>query len=329
MRPRARQASSYPPSSHHQSCRLNVTAQSPAACLSPNPVNSSAERLQALDGIDSALLQRDPINAQDLRSARVIVLVDTALGVAAALHRLRGQLRRQAGEVLADGGDDVAVAVVASGDEEALAARLGALHGVGVGERDVAHVDPDEDARGGDLGAPLALQQVDEALVARVDGGERGDVVPDGAEDHGRADGGEVEAGLLGGDEVPGGLLGVLLRGAVRARLVAREALLVRQRVPVGLAEGLGRVRQLRHAEDGGEGARDDDAAHRGRVLLHGAQDRERALDGWVEQLRLGVRPAVVEWRCRVLDVLEALAVVLDDLVERVGLGDVRDNGHR
>lgn len=288
--------------------------------------------MQTLDGINARLLERDPVDAEDLGGARVVVAVDTLRGQVAAGGDLDGgrvgELAGEVREAVADDLGDLLVAVAAGRREEALAPRLGPLHGLDVGEGHVPDVDPQVHAARRDLGRPLALDQVDVARVARVDAGEGVEVVGDGAEDEGRADGGDVEVGLLARDEVPGGLLGLLLGDPVRGRGRARQPVLVRARVPVGLAEDLGRVGEARLRDEGGEGARDDDALDAGGVLLDGAQHRVGAVDGRVQQLRLGVGPLEVERRGGVLNVIKP-GRRGDHVVEGPQDRDVRHDGHR
>lgn len=150
-------------------------------------------------------------------------------------------------------------------------------------------------AGGRDLGLPAADHEGHEVAVARVDVGERGEVVHDRAEDEGRVDGGDVEVGLLLLLEVPGGLLGQRLGHAVRGTRGPGDAVLVRVGVPVGLAPRLGRVGQPVGRQDGGEGAGDDDALHGRRVLLGRLEHRRGAQDGGVQDLGLGVLEPEVE----------------------------------
>lgn len=286
--------------------------------------------LQTLNRVCGALFQRDPINAQDIGGARVIE-PDRATRGEVSPRRPPDVLRRQLARELRERSPHrlqyPPVVVVPRRREEPLAARLRPLHRLDVRERRVPHVHPQEHARRRDLLLPFSLQQLREPAVARVDGGQRVQVVGDGAEDEGRADGGEVEARLLGRDEVPRGLLGELLGHPVRGGGGARDAVLVRARVPVGLGEGAVRVREVGLGEDGGEGAGDDDALHRGRVLGDGAQHRGGPVDGGLEQLRARVRPVVVERRGCVLHVVE-IRVASDDAVEGVRRPDVRHDGH-
>lgn len=284
---------------------------------------------EALDGVGDGLLERDPVDAQDLGGLGVVVavgVVDAAAGVVAAGGAVGGQLVGELGEVLGHDGGDLLVREQSRGDEEAAAAGLGALHGLDVRLGDVAHVYEQVHARRRDLLLPPARDQRHQVAVARVDVGQGPQVGHDGPEDEGRVDGGHVEAGLLALLEVPGGLLGQRLGHAVRGARGPREPVLVRVRVPVGLAEGLARVGEPRVRQDGGERAGDDDALHRRRVLLGRLEDRRRAEDGGVQDLRLGVREAEVEGRRRVLHVVEVRRR-LQHLVEGVRLRHVGHDG--
>lgn len=158
-----------------------------------------------------------------------------------------------------------------------------------VGASDVTDVDPERHgALGRDGLAPLALEQVDGALVGSVDAVEAGEVVDDGADDQGRVNGDEVEAGLLLLDKVPGGLLGELLGDAVGGRGGAVDVG-GGVRVPAVLGEGVVRVGEVGLVDDGGEGGGYDDAADLGRRLLEGLEDAGCAVDGGVKEFLLGV----------------------------------------
>lgn len=271
--------------------------------LLPAPLGTNS--LQALYRVRDTLLERDPFDAQDVGGLRVVVTGEAGLGVVAALGFLGRQLVLKLGEVLADSSDELAVAEFASKHEKALTAGLGLLHGLYVGEGDIAHVDPEMHATGRDLVAHLALHHIHETRVGRVDGLQRVEVVDDGAEDERRADGGEIEVGLLVLDKVPAGPLGQCLGHAVRRRLTFLESVLVSARVPVGFAEHLLGILQARIREDGGEGAGDDHALDTGGILFDGFEDRGCAKDGRVKQLRLGIGPVEVERRgsCFVVNV--------------------------
>ncbi len=100
-------------------------------------------------------------------------------------------------------------------------------------QREIPHIDPEVDARVGDLLLALPLDEVAHALVARVEGGDVVEGVDDGAEDERGTHGREGEGGFLGGEEVPGGFFGEGLGGAVAARWVL-EGFLEGGGVPVG-----------------------------------------------------------------------------------------------
>lgn len=250
-----------------------LPTRAPGGGASPSRFLFCNDGQETLDGVGDGLLERDPVNAQDLGGLGVVVAVNAVGGVVAALGAVGGELVGELGEVLARDGGDLLVTEQARGDEEAAAAGLGALHGLDVRLGDVAHVDPEVDARRRDLLLPPAHDQRHHVAVARVDVGQGAQVRHDGPEDEGRVDGRDVEARLLALDEVPGGLLGQRLGHAVRGAGRPREPVLVRVGVPVGLAELLGRVGEAGLGQDGGERARDDDALHLGRVLLGRLED--------------------------------------------------------
>lgn len=102
-------------------------------------------RREALDRVSYGLLQRDPVDAQLLGGLGVVELVDAvdaAAGVVAAGGAVRGQGVGERGEVLAHDGHDLLVGEEAGRHQVAVAAGLGALHGLDVRLGDVAHVDP-------------------------------------------------------------------------------------------------------------------------------------------------------------------------------------------
>ncbi|CRJ94741.1 hypothetical protein BN1723_008576 [Verticillium longisporum] len=203
------------------------------------------ERAQLLHRVDDALLEPDPLDAQNLVGRRVVVAVHLVLGrELAALDLGAGQPVGELGKVLAHDGRDLAVGEPAGRREEAPAGGGGGLEGAQVGGGAVADVDPQHGgARVGDAGLPCPAQQLDEALVGRVDGVEAREVGADGAQDERRADGDEVKGGRRGVDKVPGRALGELLGGAQ-----LDEAL-------------VGRVDGVEAREVGADGAQDEGRA--------------------------------------------------------------------
>lgn len=142
---------------------------------------------------------------------------------------------------------------------------------------------------------PFSLDEIDEALVGGVDGGEGAEVVHDGAEDEGRADGDEVEGGGFGLDEFPCGSLRERFRHAVGGAFVGAQAVLVGERVPVVFGEDLVGVLEPFGGYDGDEGAGDDYALHAWGEIFDRFQDRCRSCDGRVQELGLGVGPVEME----------------------------------
>jgi hypothetical protein len=225
-------------------------------------------RLQALDGIHDALLQRNPVNLQHPVRLRVVDLVPLVLRRhLPALNIVTRQLILVLGEVLPHDIRNVPVTEPRGRGEQAVTSGLGHLQpSLDVRRGDIADVDPARRGAGGCyLVLPLPLDELDDALVGRVDGLQAGEVVHDGAKDHGRVHRGEVELGVVGRvlDKVPGGLLGQRLGDTVR-RCGVLVHVLFRDRVPGLLREGRVGVCDLLLSQDGGEGGGHDHAADLG-----------------------------------------------------------------
>lgn len=207
-----------------------------------------------------------------------------------------------------------------------MAAELGLLEGQDVGPGDVTHVDPVEDAGGWDGVAllPLALDEGDEQRVGRVDAREAGEVVDHGAQDQRRVDGDEVELGAAGRvvDDAPRRLLGERLGRPVGGRRVLVDVV-DGHGVPRLLGEGRVGVLGLGGVDDGGERRRHHHTPDAGSRPHDGPKDPGGADDGRVDEVLLGVCDVEVEGGSCVEHDLEAGC--LDDLIERVWLGDIWD----
>ncbi|EPE07686.1 origin recognition complex subunit 6 [Ophiostoma piceae UAMH 11346] len=284
------------------------------------------ERLQALDSIDNALLERDPLDSEELLRLLVVVL-EVLLGAqatgGASWRQPVGVLR----EVLLQNLEHLLVVKEAFCRKQPVAAELGLLQtSQDVRLGNVTHVHPDQgDARLGDLGVllPHARQRMDNALVARVDARQALQVVRNRAQHGRRVDRGQVKVGLLVLDKVPCGLLGQRLAGAVAGARVLL-GVLDRHRVPRLLSVQGARLLPVVIIEDGGKRRRDDDAADLRGILLDALEDARGANDGRVDEVLDGVGHAVVEGRGSVQDNLDAGD--LDRLVERVGLRELGNN---
>lgn len=183
--------------------------------------------LDRLDQLNHAALQARPLNSQRLDSLAVIKLANLVhrRGIT-TLQILRWEAILQLREVRPHDVEDLAVGEVPSSREQPLAAGLGLVHSQDVGPRRIPDVDPELNRSGGrDFILPLALQELDDALVGCVDVVQGREVVHDRTEDKGRADGCDVEVRLLSLDEVPRGLLGVLLGQAIDVRARAMEVI--------------------------------------------------------------------------------------------------------
>lgn len=280
--------------------------------------------LEALDGVHNAVLQGPERDAQLLGDTLVVVLVDAILGVVAARSAVGRKTVPVLWEVLANDLRNLLVAEVAGRDEEALVGRSLLLDGVNVGEREVAHINPQEGAGLWDLILGLALHDVANTLVRGVERVKRVEVVDNRAEDERRAHGREREVWLLLLDEVPGGALGKGLAGAVAVGWVL-WCLLFGDRVPVSLGVGVAGTRSLATIDNRGERRCDDDMLNARCGFLDALQDSGGANDGWVEKLLLHIGDIEVEGRCGVDDGVERW-VRLDGLVEGAFLCNVLDN---
>lgn len=282
--------------------------------------------LERANQVGNTLLKGNPLDAEQL-VGRGGVNPEHALGPwqLAALDIGARQGIPSLGEVLRHDGGHLPVIEAPADDEEAPAARGRLVHRLDVRRRDVAHVHPQRHgARGGDLLFPLPLQQGHDALVGGVDGLGGGEVVRDRPEHERRVHRDQVEAGPLPLDKVPRRALGQRLGDAVPDNLVGQ-----------GVSGGVGVPRLLRvqgavvkglvAVEDGGKGRGDDDAADAGGVGRDGAQDADGAVDGRVEELRLGVGEVVVEGRCGVDDGGEGRAVLAENVVKGGRVGNVAD----
>lgn len=169
------------------------------ACLDSNV-------LQDGDQVRNALLQRNPVNLEQLLRLVVVVPERLVFGQRATrLHLRSRQTILELGELVPHDTNNLLVGEQTGSGEEAMAASFGQLRGKHMGLGNVTNVDPQSYRCGRrDLLLPLALEQCDNALVGGVDGFNAGKVRNDGTKDQGWADGDEVEVGLLVGDKVPG-----------------------------------------------------------------------------------------------------------------------------
>lgn len=211
--------------------------------------NLSTNCLQTLDRVGNALLQRSELDTEHVNRALVVELVHTICRVIAARRARRRQDILVLRVLLLDGLGDLPIGKVASGDEEALVGSPLLLNSRHMALGEVAHVDPDENSRLGDLVLGLALDQIAHTLVGGVESVQAVEVVHDGAQDERWAHGGDAEVGLLLLDEVPGGALGECLAGAVAIGRVL-DCLLRCDGVPVFLAVHVAGPGALEGVED-------------------------------------------------------------------------------
>jgi hypothetical protein len=258
---------------------------------------SSTNRLQALDRILDALLQAPILDTQHVDRALVVELVHAFLGVIAAGRLLRRQTLLVLRVVLADNLRNLLVGEVARGDEEALVGRsLALFDGRDVAGREVAYVDPEVGAGGGDFVFGFAEHDVADALVGGVEAVERVQVVHDGTQDEGGTHGGDGEVGLLLLDEFPSGALGEGLAGAVAVGRVL-DGLLGGERVPVAFGVGVVGPVPFERVDDAGEGGGDYDALDRGGGFCDGFEDAGCADYGWVEEFLFALLVMSLGWK--------------------------------
>lgn len=175
--------------------------------------------------------------------------------------------------------------------------RVGHLDGLDMGARQIAHVDPEEGSRVGELVFAASLQEIADALVGGVERVQRVEIVHDGAQDQRWVDGGHGEIGPFPLDEVPRGFFGKGLGGAVAVGWVL-GGVFEGDGVPVCFGVGVLGPVSLEGVDDGGEGGRYHDPFYGGAVFFDGVQDGGCALDGGVQEVFFSVGHVEVELGC-------------------------------
>jgi len=128
----------------------------------------STYSLEALHGINDALLQCPPFQAKDLNRLAVVILIDASLGIVATWSLRGRQLIVVFGEVLSDDLRNLLVAEVPCCDEEPLSICCRQLHSLDVRQSKISDINPDECSRVWDLVFTLSSYQVADSLVRGV-----------------------------------------------------------------------------------------------------------------------------------------------------------------